>query len=168
MSRSVSSDFRVAVYAQSTSEIPVLLVTISHDNLSVPIRVSTDNADTFDVDGTETRGTVSNGENFIFYPMQITLPDDSEESVTSANLVIDNIDRTIMQEIRQMTDSPTVTMQLVLASSPDVVEAEFDNFKFDSISADALTITGQLSLGHFHREPFPGTSMLPSNFAGLF
>jgi hypothetical protein len=168
MSRSVSANFRSAVYSQSTDEVPVLLVTMEHDNLTEAIRVSTDNADQFDVDGEITRGTISNGENFIFYPMAITLPDDSEESVTSASLTIDNIDRTIMREIRQLTDSPTITMQVVLASSPDTIEAEFDSFKFDSISADALTITGQLSLEHFYREPFPGTSMLPSNFPGMF
>lgn len=167
MSRNVSADFRAAAYKQSTGEVPVLLLTIDHA-LTVPIRVSTDNADTFDVDGETVRGTISSGQNFIYYPMEIILPDDSEDSVTSASLVIDNIDRKIMREIRQMSDSPTVTMQVVLASSPDTIEAEFDNFKFDSISADALTITGQLSLEHFFREPFPGTSMLPSNFPGLF
>jgi len=166
--RTVSTNFRAAAYAQNTDEVPVLLVTIDHVNLTVPIRVSTDNADTFDFEGETVRGTISSGNNFVYYPMQITLPDDAENSVPSASLVIDNIDLQIMREIRQMTDSPTIKMQVVLASSPDIIEAEFDGFKFDTIDADALTINGQLSLDHFYKEPFPGTSMLPSNFSGIF
>jgi len=166
--RTVSTNFRAAAYAQNTDEVPVLLVTMDHVNLTAPIRVSTDNADTFDFEDETVRGTVSVGDEFVYYPMQIVLPDDSENSVPSASLTIDNTDLRIMREIRQMTDSPTIKMQVVLASSPDTIEAGFENFKFDTIDADALTINGKLSLDHFYKEPFPGTSMLPSNFPGIF
>lgn len=166
--RTTSTSFKAAALVQNTGEVPVLLVTIDHDNFSEPIRVSTDNADTFDVDGTTTRGTTSNGNNYIFYPMEIVLPDDSDESYAQASLTIDNIDRSILAAVRAITDSPSVSMQVVLASSPDTVEAEFSNFEFDSISADSLTVTGSLSLGHYYAEPFPGPSMLPSNFPGAF
>lgn len=168
MSRTTSTAFRSAVYSPQTSEVFVLLLTLNHSDLATPIRVSTDNADTFTVDGTTVRGTISNRNNFVFLPMEITLPDDSEESVTQAKIVIDNIDRDILASIRGLDSSPTISIQVVLASSPNTYEAQFNDFVLRDVTADALTIQGTLSLDNFLNEPFPGGTMFPSNFPGLF
>lgn len=167
--RSTSAAFREAVYQPDTGEVFVLLLTINHENLgSDAIRLSTDNKDIFTIDGIEVRGTYSQGQQFLFLPMDIILPDDSDETISSAKISIDNVDREILIAIRGMDSAPTVTMQVVLASAPDVIEAQFNGFELKDVTADALVISGTLSLGNFLSEPFPGGSMLPSNFAGLF
>ncbi len=166
--RSTSTTFREAVYQPETGEVFVLLLTINHDDLDDPIRISTDNKDVFTIEGEEIRGTASQTHEFLFLPMDIILPDDSEETISSAKISIDNVSRDVLLSIRGLDSAPTISMQIVLASTPDVIEAEFNNFELKDVTADALVITGTLSLGNFLSEPFPGGSMLPSNFPGLF
>jgi hypothetical protein len=55
-----------------------------------------------------------------------------------------------------------------LADTPNTKEARFDNFTLVNVTADAYQVKGTLSLGKFLNEPFPGGSMLPSNFPGLY
>lgn len=168
MSRSVSAVFAAAAHAPQTEEVLVILITIDHDDLANPIRISTDNGATFVVDGTTYRGTISNGENYTYCPVRVVLPDDSEETISQCTLEIDNVDRDILASIRTITSAPSMTLQVVLASSPDTTEAYYPNFTLSSIYADAMIISGTMSLGDFLSEPFPGGSMLPSNFPGLF
>lgn len=168
MSRSTSALFRQAAYGPQTGEVVTMLLTLDHDDLAAPIRVSTDNKDTFAVDGVTIRGTISNGENYAYCPMRITLPDDSEESISEARIEIDNIDREILASIRSISSAPTVSMQVVLASQPDTVEARYDNFALADVQADAFVVSGRLTLGNFLGEPYPGGSVLPSNFPGAF
>lgn len=168
MSRTTSTAFRDAVYRPETGEVYVLLLTLNHNDLATSIRVSTDNKDTFVVDSETVRGTISNGNNFVYLPMEITLPDDSDESITQAKISIDNINRDILLSIRTLDSPPTVSIQIVLASSPNTYEAQFNDFVLRDVTADALVISGTLSLSNFLNEPFPGGTMLPSNFSGLF
>ena len=167
--RTTSTTFREAVYQPETDEVFVLLLTINHDDLGEDIiRLSTDNKDTFTIDSVEVRGTSSQGYQFLFLPMEIVLPDDSDETISAAKISIDNVDRQILNAIRGLDSAPTITMQIVLASTPDVIEAQFNSFELRDVTADALVISGTLSLGNFLSEPFPGGSMLPSNFPGIF
>jgi len=167
--RSTSATFRSAVYHPETGEVPVILLTIDHEDLGeTPIRISTDNKEEFVIEGETLRGTLSNEDQYLYLPMEITLPDDSDDSISSAQISIDNIERSILLAVRQLDSAPTVTIQVVLASTPDVVEASFNNFTLSDVTADALVISGSLSLGNFLSEPFPGGSMNPSNFPGLF
>lgn len=157
MSRDTSTTFRNAVMAQETGEVPLLLLTLDHADLSVPIRVVNNSKD-----------IVSGGETFIAFPMEITLADDPEERMPQASISIDNVDRSIVTAVRTITSAPTITIELILASDPDTIEASYDNFTMKSISYDSLTVTGTLTIEDFTLEPFPGGSMLPGNFAGLF
>jgi len=168
MSRSTSETFRIATNSQETGQVLVLLLTLEHENLEDPIRFSTDNADSFEFLGETVRGTISNGENYLYFPMEVQLPEDKEGTVSRASITVCNVLADLLAEIRGMEESPTVTMQVVLASSPNTVEALFSGFEFVDISADAFTITGTLSLGNFLSEPYPGGIILPSNFPGCF
>ncbi len=160
--------FREAVYRPETGEIPVVLITLDHASLPDPIRVSTDNGQTFEINGRTVRGTISNGFQFVYCPVTISLPDDSEETISEASIEIDNVERSVLAAVRSIQSPPTITMQIVLASTPNIIEAQFLNFKLVSVDADPLTISGKLSLGNFLGEPYPGMSMNPSNFPGLF
>ncbi|MBU1567722.1 MAG: DUF1833 domain-containing protein [Proteobacteria bacterium] len=168
MSRTTSTTFREAIYKPETGEVFVLLLTITHADLADPIRLSTDNADEFTIDSVDLRGTESQGYQFLYLPMEIVLPDDSDETISSARISIDNVERSILSAIRALDSAPSITMQVVLASDPDTIEAQFNNFELKDVTADALVISGTLSLGNFLSEPFPGGSMLPSTFPGLF
>lgn len=157
MSRDTSLTFRQAVNAQETGEAFLVLIEIDHDDLTTPIRVTSDGVD-----------TVSNGNTYTAYPFEISLPDDQEGSVSAAKLTIDNIDRVIVEAIRSISTAPTVTISVVLGSDPDTVEATFPNYEFRQIEYDAMTVSGDLSLKTFMSEPYPGDAFLPSTFPGVF
>ena len=168
MARSISSRLKNIIFAPETGEVFVLLLTIEHPDLSDPIRVSTDNRDEFFIDDVKTRGTVSNGHYFIYYPMEIHLPNLGEEIVSSFTITIDNINQEIMRSIRSLNTSPTAKIQIVTASHPDDVEIELPGFTMTDVDADNYVISATLTLRVFSNEPFPGGEMLPSNFAGVF
>lgn len=174
MSRTLSSTFLQAIFSPETNQVPVILIRISHTSLTEDIKISTDNHDSFTVDSVGYRGTTSNvydgvtSENYTFCPIDVSFPDDSAEAISSATLRIDNVSRDLITSIRTITSPPTMTIIAVLASSPNTKEARFDNFTLSNVTIDAFSVTGTISLGNFLNEPYPGGSMLPSNFPGLY
>jgi hypothetical protein len=61
-----------------------------------------------------------------------------------------------------------VDIELVLASSPDVVEVSFPGFLMSGISYNANQVTAELSVETLTLEPFPANTFTPSYFPGLF
>lgn len=157
MTRSVSTTFKQAVAAQETGEAFLVLLTISHADLAAPIRVSSDAVN-----------TTSRGETYVAFPFDLALPDDNRSSAPRARLTIDNVDRQIVEAMRLIQSPPTVLMEVVLASDPDTVEAEFPAFKLRSVEVDILTVRGDLTIELFEDEPYPAGSFVPSAFPGLF
>lgn len=155
--RSTSLTFRQAINAQETPEAALILLTLDHADLTSPIRVTSDAVN-----------TVSNGQTFIPCPFRITLPDDTEEHVTQARLTIDNVDREIVLALRKINSPLSITIQVVLGSDPDTIEAEFDDFLLKDATYDALVVSGRLSIDHIMQEPIPGDVMDPACFPGLF
>ena len=157
MSRSVSSTFKSTAFGSQTDEAYLVLIKVDHDDMAAPIRVTSDGV-----------ATVSNGESFLPFPFTLSLPDDTERPFSQGRITIENVSQTIIESIRSISTSLLVTMQVVLASDPDTVEAEYPDFELIDISYDEQTITGSLSLESFVEEPFPGDAFIPSYFPGLF
>lgn len=157
MARSLSSLAKQAVFAQETGEVFLLLLTISHASLATPIRVVNN-----------TQNITSNGNLYTAFPFTIVLPDDTEEQPPRMRLVIDNVDRQIVQAVRNMTSKPTITLDVVLASQPDTLEASFPGFSLRRTNYDALTVEGDLNLEDVVLEPFPALSFTPQLAPGLF
>lgn len=158
MPRSLSSVARAAVFAQQTGEVFVLLLELEHPQFSEIVRVSSDNLP-----------TISGGYTFSPFPFEITLPDESEEAPPRVTLKIDNVDRRITQEIRRVYGDPvTVRLRVVLASSPDTIEAGPFEFSLREIEYDSRSISGVLMFEDLLNESFPADSFTPARFPGLF
>lgn len=153
----VSETARRALYAPESEEVFLVLLTIDHDGLSQPIRV---------VNNLEQVN--SRGQEFIAFPFSISLPDDKEESPPRARLAIDNVTREIGQAIRQIVGPPRVTIEVVMASAPDTVEASFPNFLLRNVTYDAATVSGELMVEDLTREPVPSRRFTPGRFPGIF
>lgn len=166
MSRDTSVTFRQAVYGQQTDEVLLVLLKIDHEDFSGlgldPLRFTNDGVDTIsDVDG--------GSETYVAYPFKIVLPSNVESGITHGSIVIDNINRDIVSAIRQIGSEPCeVSIWVVLASSPDTVEAEFTGFRFAKISYNDFDVSGEITIESFLNEPFPGDTFLPGTFPGLF
>lgn len=157
MSRTVSSSALSAINANETGEVFLILLTISHASLSPSIRVTSNAED-----------VTSNGDTFVPFPFDITLPADTDQIAAGARLAIDNVDRQIVQAVRNLTSAPTVLIQIVRAADPDTIEAQFVDFKLTNVTYDALRVEGDLTIEDFTAEPFPSANFSPSLFPGLF
>jgi hypothetical protein len=155
--RSLSLTARLAINAQETDQVFLLLLTISHAGLAAPIRVAHNSQD-----------VVSRGETFLAFPFQITLPADRDDQLSKVQLTIDNIDRQLVQAVRTLDSPPSVALEVVLASSPDDLEAGPFGFTLLDAGYDALTVTGALGYEDVLNEPYPGGTFTPNLFPGMF
>lgn len=160
MSRTTSTLFKTMANAQETKEVLLALITITHDSIvGGPLRLVQDLQD-----------LTSNGNVYTAFPFQVTLPNDSDEGVLQVKLVIDNVDRQIAQAIRTMPPSspPTVQIDLVIASQPDVVEMSIVGLTLRNVSGDAFQIEGDLRIDEEDLIPFPEGAFTPQDFPGMF
>ncbi|MBU0598807.1 DUF1833 domain-containing protein [Patescibacteria group bacterium] len=157
MSRNLSLTARQAIFAQETAEVFLLLLTIDHDDLDAAIRV-VNNAENI----------TSNSLEYQAFPFEMNLPDDTEDALSQVTLTICNVDRQIVQAVRSISSPPTVTLNVILASDPDTVEAGPFEFTMKSADYDALTVTGSLAAEDILNEPFPADRYTPNLFPGLF
>lgn len=113
-------------------------------------------------------GIVSRGNNYIFLPLEVTLPGDDVSGSSRAQLVIRDVTSYITPLIRTLTAPPQITLELVLKSQPDIVEISFSGFYMTGISYTADQVSAELALIDYQLEPFPVHSFTPSYFPGLF
>ena len=84
-------------------------------------------------------------------------------------MTIDNTDLAIIDAIRTLTGQPAVTLDVVLASQPDMIEAGPFVCSLQTATVTASTIQGTLGYeDDVFAQLVPGQSYLPSNSAGLF
>lgn len=161
-----SQTFKQAAYAQETDQVFIALLTISSDELPEPIYVASDSFELLPI--ANVRGVVSNGQEFIYLPFDISLPRDDKTGTVSAKLRIENIDRQIIGHVRSISKPVTIKMQVVLSGDVDFIEMEFDNFQLTNVGYDGMIIEGDLTLDYWGLEPFPSGRFTPSGFPGLF
>jgi len=156
--RVLSGPARAAIFAQSTDEVFLVLLTIAHPNIADgPLRFVNNMSNIF-----------SRGNEYLAFPFDIILPDENENRPPRAKLTIDNIDRRIVRAVREVQGQVTVTLEIVLASSPDIVEYGPSELTLTDVLYDALTVEGNLGPEDVLSEPIPGDSFDPSRFPGLF
>ena len=166
MSRNVSEAFKQAVFAQQTSEVFIMLVTISHPSFPDDIRVCSDPFELLPIAGV--KGVVSRGDEYIFLPFTVTLPAQDDTGIARANISIDNITRELVQAVRNANSALSITIEVVLSSNVDNPEISVRNFRLDRVTYDALTVSGDISVEYSDLEPFPSGRFTPSYFPGLF
>lgn len=167
MSRSLSLTMRMAANAQETGEVIIALVTVTHPSLDAPIRLSSDPTQILSVDDL-TYGTVSRGDTYLFLPLKVTLPEESDDAEPGIQLVIDNVSREVVPVVRSITSPAQVTVELVLASDPDNVEVIWPDFDIVTVDYNASDVTIDLKINALTTEPYPSGRYRPGAFGGLF
>lgn len=155
--RSLSTVLQRAIYAQDTKEVVLMLLTIAHANLVTPIRV---------VNNLE--AITSQGYTWAAFPFEVSLPIESDDQIPVMTLRIDNVDRQIVTAVRNLQGPPDITLDIVVASQPDIVEATFVGFKLKNVSYDNLVVEGEMRLEEILSEPYPQHRMTPFHFTGLY
>lgn len=114
-------------------------------------------------------GVTSNGQNYTFIPMEITLPPEQDTGVGQCNVTINYVTQEAITLVRtHLTKPALVNIKLVLASTPNYVEAEFPDFYITSANYSSESIRLELNMINYNLEPFPAYSFTPRYFPGLF
>lgn len=152
----VDDTFTTAAFASETSEAVISLLTISHGTLETPLRFVRNGINV------ESRGDI-----YLAYPFDIDLPAQDSERPPKTTLRIDNVDRQIVETLRTIVGPPTVVLEVVLASDPDVVEVGPFQFTLRNASYDMLTVEGELAFNEVLGRRFPFGTFTPASHPGL-
>lgn len=147
------------MFAQETAEVFLLCLTLTHQNWTAPLYVAYNNQPV------QRNAGVFNPAMF-----EISLPEDSPDKVPQVTLKFDNVDLSLTNLIRQVAGKRIqVVMEVVLASSPNTVEAGPFTFQVLSCQYDAQSVTATLGLEEdLLNSDFPATKYTPQNSVGLF
>ena len=171
--RRLSLNARLAQDAPASDEIHAVLMEISHPSLSAPIRLSTDNSERISdeplVYGTRSRwrGANPQAEPFLWIVASAVIPSDLEDAPAAATIVVENLDSKMAELLRSFIDAASLSMAVVLASSPDLVEAEWTGLQLVTAEITAGEITLQFSREEIELEPFPMGRLSRERFPGL-
>lgn len=157
MPRTLSPAAARAIIARETAEVFLACLTISGDGLDTLRAVN------------DSQPLVRSSGTFHPYPFDVVLPEDTDSANPTVQLRVDNIDRQVTRALRDFNGVPQVALEIVLASSPDTVEAGPFEFSLLSVDYDALLITGTLGYEEdFLNQAVPAQSYTPTNSPGLF
>jgi hypothetical protein len=157
MSRTLSAAAKEAMFAQETDKVFLFLLTLDHDDFVTPIRVVNNYDD-----------VVSGGDTYTAYPFLFSLPEEYEDSLSQVDLVITNVDRLLVDNVRTISSPITITLEIALADSPDTIEAGPFTMKMREVKYDALRLTGTCSFQDILNEAYPEGSYTPKDYPGLF
>lgn len=158
MSRTVSATATRALFAQETSEAFLCLLHLSH----------ADWAQDFYFVNDKQNHTDASLQEWIGYPFDIKLPDDREDEIAAATLTIDNVDRQIVQAVRQISSPVSVSLWVVLSSDIDDVIAGPFEFSLNGASWNAMTVSGSLEFEPILNIRYPQHRFTPVTTPGLF
>ncbi len=164
--RVLSLQFRDALFAQETSEVPIFLLTITHSSLVDPIYLTT-NPTERSSDTPLIYKTVSRGIDFLYAAVDITIPDEEDKAPPASKLTIQNVTRDLVPLARSATSPPSIKIEAVLASSLDVVEFEYPALDMSNLQYDAGQLVFDLTMDALATEPYPGDTFSPAHFPGL-
>jgi len=167
----ISLDFKQAAYAQETGRVPILLITLDHDDLEEPIRLSTTPVQRIaelTTDEYVVYGVVSNGETYIYLPMTVKLPDDTDSGPGEATLEIDNVHRMITAAVRSIFTPVDVTVDIVMDNDLDTVVKSWPTLQLKLVVNNFTTATGTLGVDSMENEPCPCDRFTPGQFPYVF
>lgn len=157
MSRDISDGSKAALFAQETDAEFVRLLVIEHESLEEALRFNDSGVD-----------IISNEQTYSAFPFELTLPDDDENAAPVARLRIDNTSREIVATLRTLRPAPIVHFMVIRSDDPDVIEAEFPEFRLSNVKYDVNVVEADLTVEYFTAEPYPGDTFNPADFPGIF
>lgn len=157
MSYTLSTTGKASIFAASTAEVWLHLLTIEHADLSAPIRL---------VDNTE--AVVSRGETYLPFAFRPQIPAEVDGQLPKVELQIDAVDQSIVTALEALQTPPTITLEVVMAGTPDTVERGPWYFTVRALNYNALTLRSELSYEALTAEPFPYRRFTPTDCPGLF
>lgn len=171
--KTISLNARRSHDADWSDDADVALIRITHPDLDAPVRLSTDPGRepvSFEplLYGIHSTWLTDDGSPFLFALVNANPPGDADDGPQQASLTFSNVDNDIAKALRSFNDQATIDIGVVLAGSPDHVEAQFLGLKIVAASGEAEAVTLTISREPITAEPWPSGRMTRQRFPGLF
>lgn len=157
--RTLSATALRALLHSETSGFFPLLLELDHDSLSSPIRIVNNNANlTF------------GGNVYTAFPFRFDFPDETEEGMANARLTVCNVDRTMVEIIRNLPGRPTVTAVAAFyfdEGSPVFEQVAAWEFVLANVTYDKSIVSGELIYEDRLGINVPAHHMTPFLFPGI-
>lgn len=158
MPRTLSAAARQSMFAQEGgAAVFLVLLEITGPGIVTPIRVVND-----------MQNVTHGGDLYLAAAFIISLPTEQEEIAQQVRLRIDNVDQSIVEGVRLLTGPPTVTMTVVLAATPDTIEAGPFTFTLRNAEYNAFEVVGTLAYEDILSESYPEDAFTPALFPGMY
>lgn len=155
MSNSVSSEMKAQMFGQNSDDPFLTLVTLQGQTFTA--RLVNNSVD-----------ITSRGNTFTAFPMKITLPVDDGQTARSFAIEFDNASLLLINSLRSVTGTIDVTIEMVLASMPDVVQFSFEDLIVTSVNYNASKISATIMMDNFLAVEMTSERYTPSGYPGLF
>ena len=165
--RLLSLNFRQALFAQESAEVPIFLLTITHETLATPIRLSTDPTTRLSDDPLQ-YGTTSRGETYLYAGVDVSIPDEQDKQAPRSKLTIANVTRDLVPLARSVSTPPSIKIEAVLASDLDTVEMTWPALDMSHLTYDASFLVFDLTMDALVTEPYPALTFSAAAFPGLY
>ena len=171
--RRLSLNARLSQDALAAPDVEVALIQIDHPDLEAPIRLSTDNTERLSIDppvyGTRSSWLGANPvtEPFLWVIASAVLPGDHEDAPAHAQITLENLGAEMVTLVRSFTDPATISLAVIYADTPDVIEAEWTGLQLVSSDINVGEIVLSISRDEIEQEAFPPGRMTRMNFPGL-
>ncbi|HRF08488.1 MAG TPA: DUF1833 family protein [Xanthobacteraceae bacterium] len=157
MSELTSARATEQAIAQHAEDPFIVLLTISHPSLAAPYRFARNR-----------EKIISNGETFGAAYFEIELPGDGD-AAPQATITVANIDRRIGQALERLPadDNTICTIDIVLASTPDIIERRWEQFTLQEASWDSMALQGKVGRAMLYDEPWPNLRVTTRLFRSI-
>lgn len=155
MPRELSANAISTIHAVNGSDPFLWLMRLYHPNFS-DIYLVNNNVD-----------VVSTGITYGAYAFQIVLHNDDGQP-PKVKLILDNVDRSLIDEIRQYATPIRIDLKLILASNPDQTEISYNNLVLRQVNYNADQITGDIHINEVYLQAFPSDKVDPNQYPSVF
>ncbi len=155
MSNTISQELLAQFYAQESSDPFLILVTLT--NTAFTARLVNNSSD-----------IVSRGFTYTAIPMKIRLPVDDGQSARDFAIDFDNVNLNLIAQMRGVTDTIGVKIEMILASLPDAVQMSQEDLLLRSVTYNATKISAQIVMDDFLAVAMTSEAYTPDLYPGLF
>lgn len=171
MSRDITPEHRTDLMAEVSPNAVLVFVEITHPRLTEAVRIVNDPTD-----------FLLGGNLFFGVSDFLVAPVTDDDSPPTTRITIPNLDRRVSEAIRNSEDRAQVALSLYsladfdlsviprtpLPPGPPTRLYGFDFFDLTDVTADALTIEGNLGIRDYTAEPWPSLRATQARCPGLF
>lgn len=156
MSRGLSSAAKAELYAANCTGVWLVLLTIEHTSFSSTIRLVNDR-----------QSVTSGGDVYSPCAFSAKMPADSDQP-PRAQIVLDNVDQSLVAAMRSITTQATVTIEVIRRSDPDTILVSYPYLRLVGATITATTIVCEVAADAVLDETYPGLTFAPIDFPAGF